>query len=126
MERSPRYPVPRRGIERNHNALFVLRHSVQVESLGIEDRRLGVGHRQHHRESASQRGRRAGVPIFFVGLSGFAEMNVRVNQARKFDHDGLVHRTMFNGMCLSLMIYPLSGLVQAVRCDAPSIKKESR
>ena len=58
----------------------------KVEGLTVEDRRFGVGHRQNHRESAGQRRGSAGIPIFLVGCSRLAQMDVRIYQAGEFKH----------------------------------------
>ena len=58
----------------------------EVESLFIEDGRLGVGHRKDRCHTASEGGLGDGVPIFFVGLSRFTHVDVRVNEAGEFDH----------------------------------------
>ena len=58
----------------------------EVESLRIEDGRLGVGHGEDHGHTTGQRGRGRRVPVFFVSLAGFAHVDVRVDQSGKFEH----------------------------------------
>ena len=58
----------------------------QVETGEVEDGRYGIGHGQQHGHTASQRGGRAGVPVFFVSLAGFAQMYVWVDQSGEFYH----------------------------------------
>ncbi len=62
------------------------RRQRQLQRSGIGHRRFGVGHGQHQREAACQRGGRAAIPILFVLTAGFAQVYVRVDQAGQFDH----------------------------------------
>ncbi len=61
----------------------------QLERVGIEDGRLGVGHGQHGGESASQGRGGAAVPVLLVEGAGLAHVNVRIDQARKPQHHDL-------------------------------------
>jgi hypothetical protein len=58
----------------------------EIESLGAEYGRLGVGHRQDHGDAARQGSLGGGIPILLVGLSRFTHVNVGVDQARESEH----------------------------------------
>ena len=58
----------------------------EVESRLIEDGRFGIGHRKDRSYTASEGGLGDSIPIFFMGLSRFTHVDVRVNQAGKFYH----------------------------------------
>ncbi|MFT3890316.1 MAG: hypothetical protein QM730_01670 [Anaerolineales bacterium] len=58
----------------------------QVERGCVKDWRFGIGHRQDHGHAASQRSGRRSIPIFLVSLSGFAHVDVGVDQAGETYH----------------------------------------
>ena len=55
----------------------------QLQTGRIGEWRDGVGHREDHRETARQRRRRATSEVFFMRRTGFAQVNMRVDQTGK-------------------------------------------
>ena len=58
----------------------------QIKRLRVENGRLGIWHRQYHRESTGQCGGCARIPVFFMSRAGFAEVDMRVDETGEFKH----------------------------------------
>ena len=60
----------------------------KIEGGKVENGWFCVGHCQQHGHTAGEGSGGRCVPIFLVGLSGFAHVDVRVDQAGEFEHVG--------------------------------------
>lgn len=68
----------------------------QGERLMIDDRRVGVGHREDYRDTSGECSRGARCKIFLVNCSRIAGVHVNVDQAGKLDH-----RSRGHAICVS-------------------------
>jgi hypothetical protein len=58
----------------------------QVKSPGVEDGRFGVWHGQQQGDASRQRRACPTVPVLLVGLAGFAQVDVWIDQSGNFYH----------------------------------------
>jgi hypothetical protein len=58
----------------------------KLKGRGIENRRFGIRHRQDHGHAAGKRRLGSRIPIFLVGLSGFAHVDMGIDQAGESEH----------------------------------------